>query len=96
MPNDLIRFNDDDRGMVVLSGDPDDVSAGVQLLKSLDVNWLSAVSTALIPIRNAEPGELAADLDPVLSLKHSSAKFDPPDRIFGFTKSQMNGALGRT
>ncbi|WP_198022862.1 secretin N-terminal domain-containing protein [Hyphomonas neptunium] len=67
LAEDLIRYGDDARGFVVLSGDPEQVSAGVQLLKSLDVNWLSSVSTALIPVVNASPEEIASDLEPILS-----------------------------
>tara|TARA_R110002049_G_scaffold32139_3_gene107533 strand:+ start:1106 stop:3190 length:2085 start_codon:yes stop_codon:yes gene_type:complete len=67
LPADIIRYSDDTRGFVVLSGDPEEVSAAVQLLKSLDVNWLSSVSTALIPVLNASPNELASDLEPILS-----------------------------
>lgn len=80
LPTDLIRYGDDDRGIVVLSGEPDEVTAGIQLLKSLDVNWLSAVSNALIPIRNAEPSELAADLEPVLS-RMGGVSVIPMDRL---------------
>tara|TARA_R110002049_G_scaffold193364_1_gene362202 strand:+ start:2670 stop:4757 length:2088 start_codon:yes stop_codon:yes gene_type:complete len=67
LPGDIIRHSDDTRGFVVLSGDPEEVSSAVQLLKSLDVNWLSSVSTALIPVINASPSELASDLEPILS-----------------------------
>lgn len=67
LPADIIRYSDDTRGFVVLSGDPEEVSSAVQLLKSLDVNWLSSVSTALIPVLNASPSELASDLEPILS-----------------------------
>ena len=67
LPDGIIRYTDEDRGFVVLEGEPDAVSSGVQLLKSLDVNWLSSVSTALIPIENANPVEVAADLEPILS-----------------------------
>lgn len=80
LPSDLIRFTDDDRGLVVLSGEPDEVSAGVQLVRSLDVNWLSAVSNALIPIQNAEPSELAADLEPILS-RLGGVSVVPMDRL---------------
>jgi general secretion pathway protein D len=67
LPPETIRYSDETRGLVVLSGQPEEVSAAVQLLKSLDVNWLSSVSTALIPVENARPSEIAADLDPILS-----------------------------
>jgi general secretion pathway protein D len=67
LPPDIIRYSDDKRGFVVLSGEPEAVASAVDLMKSLDVNWLSSVSTALIPIENAGPAEIASDLDPVLS-----------------------------
>lgn len=67
LPDGIIRYTDEDRGFVVLEGEPEAVASGVQLLKSLDVNWLSSVSTALIPIENANPVEVAADLEPILS-----------------------------
>lgn len=67
LPDGLIRYTQDDSGMVAISGDPGNVSTAVQILKSLDVNWLNAVSTALIPIENATPDEIAADLQPVAS-----------------------------
>lgn len=80
LPSGLIRYSDDSRGMVVLSGEPDEVSAGVQLLKSLDVNWLSAVSNALIPIQNTDPSEIAADLEPILS-RLGGVSVVPMDRL---------------
>ena len=67
LPQNTIRFADDARGFIVLSGEPDEVSNAIELVKSLDVNWLGSVSTALIPVENASPGELASDLEPLLS-----------------------------
>ena len=80
LPEDVIRYGDDARGFVVLSGDPDKISAGVQLLRSLDVNWLSSVSTALIPVENARPDELASDLEPLLS-RLGGVSVVPLDRL---------------
>lgn len=67
LPGELIRHSDDKLGIVVLSGSPDELSSGVALLKSLDVNWLASVSTALIPVEHVQPDELTSDLEPVLS-----------------------------
>lgn len=67
LPNGLIKHEDNERGFIVLEGEPAAVSSGIQLLKSLDVNWLSSVSTAMMPIETARASELAADLEPVLA-----------------------------
>lgn len=80
LPPDIIRYSDEARGFVVLSGAPEEVSSAVQLLKSLDVNWLNSVSTALIPVSNAAPSELAADLDPILS-RLGGVSVVPLDRL---------------
>ena len=55
----IIRHTDDARGFIVLEGEPQAVASAIDLLKSLDVNWLSSVSTALIPVHNALPSEIA-------------------------------------
>lgn len=80
LPPETIRYSDEARGFVVLSGQPENVASAVQLLKSLDVNWLSSVSTALIPIRNARPSEIASDLDPILS-RMGGVSVIPIDRL---------------
>ena len=80
LPSGMIQYADDDRGVVVLSGEPDEVSSAVKLLRSLDVNWLSSVSTALIPIANAAPKEIAADVQPILE-RIGGISIIPLDRL---------------
>lgn len=80
LPDGIIRHSDDARGLVVLEGDPGAVASGVELLKSLDVNWLSSVSTALIPIENADPAEIAADLEPLIG-RTGGVSVVPIDRL---------------
>ena len=80
LPANIIRYSDDARGFIVLSGEPEEVSAAVRLLRSLDVNWLSSVSTALIPIGNARPSEIAADLQPILE-RLGGVSVVPIDRL---------------
>lgn len=80
LPKDIIKFSDDTRGFIVLSGDPQEVSAAVSLLKSLDVNWLNSVSSALIPIRNASPSEIASDLAPIIE-RLGGVSVVPLDRL---------------
>lgn len=80
LPEGIIQYTDDARGFVVLSGDPDEVSAAVKLLRSLDVNWLASVSTALIPTDNASPSEIAADMKPVLE-RIGGVSVVPLDRL---------------
>ncbi|MEL7129155.1 MAG: secretin N-terminal domain-containing protein, partial [Pseudomonadota bacterium] len=62
----LIKQVDDDRGFVILEGDHM-VASATQILRALDVDWLSSVSTAMIPIQNASPSEISADLEPILA-----------------------------
>lgn len=78
--NELIRYHDDDRGLIVLSGEPDEVVSGIRLLKALDVNWLSAVSTAMVPVENTSPTELASDLEPIMS-RLGGISILPMDRL---------------
>ena len=80
LPSGIIQYADDARGFVVVSGEPNDVSAAVKLLRSLDVNWLSSVSTALIPIENAGPSEIAADIQPILA-RIGGVSVVPLDRL---------------
>ena len=80
LPPGIIQHSDDARGFVVLSGSPSDVSAAAKLLKSLDVNWLSSVSTALIPVENAGPSEIAADIQPILE-RIGGVSVVPLDRL---------------
>jgi len=80
LPRDIIRFSDDTRGFVVLSGEPDELAAAVDLLKSLDVNWLNSVSSALIPIKNATPSEIANELTPIIE-KMGGVSVVPLDRL---------------
>ncbi|MEO0883013.1 MAG: secretin N-terminal domain-containing protein [Pseudomonadota bacterium] len=67
VPDGLLREVDDELGFIVLSGDAAAVSSAIRIFKSLDVNWLEAISTALIPVENATPDEIKADLEPILS-----------------------------
>jgi general secretion pathway protein D len=80
MSTDVIRYSDENRGLVVLGGSPEAVASASDLIKSLDVNWLSAVSTGLIPVANTTPSELAADLDPILS-RMGGVSVVPLDRL---------------
>lgn len=80
LPADIIQYSDEARGFIVLSGQPEQVSAAVQLLKSLDVNWLASVSTALVPITNASPSEISADLAPILD-RLGGVSVIPLDRL---------------
>lgn len=80
MSTDVIRYSDENRGLVVLVGSPEAVASASDLIKSLDVNWLSAVSTGLIPVADTTPSELAADLDPILS-RMGGVSVVPLDRL---------------
>ncbi|KCZ97127.1 type II secretion system protein [Hyphomonas polymorpha PS728] len=80
LPPNTIRHGDESRGLIVLSGSPDTVAVGVEILKSLDVNWLSSVSSALVPIKHARPSEISADLAPAIS-NIGGATIIPVDRL---------------
>ncbi|KCZ52814.1 hypothetical protein HY29_17895 [Hyphomonas beringensis] len=78
--NGVLRFSDDASGIVVLGGEAEQVASAVDLLKSLDVDWLSAMSTAFIPVQNTTPTELASDLEPVFS-RMGGVSVVPIDRL---------------
>ena len=64
---DVIRANDDARGLITLAGSPQRVEDALSLLRAFDVDWLSAVSTALVPLLNSTPDDLLAELEPVFA-----------------------------
>ena len=80
LPANLIKSVDEARGLVVIAGDPSDVSAGVSVLRSLDVNWLGAVSTAFVPISNAAPSDVQSELEPLLE-QTGGVTLVPIDRL---------------
>jgi general secretion pathway protein D len=64
---DLIRASDDARGLITLAGEPERLSEAVQLLRAFDVDWLSAISTAIVPLKNAPAEDIASELEPIFA-----------------------------
>ena len=66
LPEETIKLLDQRRGMIVLEGEAETLRQSTAVLRSLDVDWLSAVSIALLPIENATPSELSGELAPII------------------------------
>jgi general secretion pathway protein D len=67
LSDSAIQFEDDARGFIVVSGEPDTVAQSVELIRSLDVDWLAAISTAIVPIEYAAPSDIAREAEPIFS-----------------------------
>lgn len=58
---DFRVISDGARNMLLLSGNPRLVQEAVRLAQALDVNWLSAVSYAVVPLKNYAASDLITD-----------------------------------
>ena len=58
---DFRVVSDGTRNMLLLSGNPHLVQEAVRLAQALDVNWLNAVSYAVVPLRNYAASDLLTD-----------------------------------
>lgn len=61
-PRDVILRADKTRNMLILSGDRAQIQALRETIAVFDVDWMSGMSTAMIPVRSANPAAMARDL----------------------------------
>lgn len=59
----VVKLTDPSRGMIVLQGSQRDVAAAVDALRSFDVDWFAATSSAFVELQNAAPEEMKRELD---------------------------------
>lgn len=59
----VVKLTDPSRGLVLLQGSARDVAAGVEAIRSFDVDWFEATSSAFVELRNAAPDEVKRELD---------------------------------
>ncbi|MEM6554507.1 MAG: secretin N-terminal domain-containing protein [Pseudomonadota bacterium] len=66
MPSALVKADDDDRGLIVISGTPDQVYRAAQMIRSLDIDYLSAVSTGMMELSSASADQITAEMSPIV------------------------------
>lgn len=66
-PRGAIQGADDITGLITLKGDPGAVAESTRIIRTFDVDWLSAISTAVIPIEFAPPEDVAKEVSAVFS-----------------------------
>ncbi len=66
LPNASINADDNDRGLIVISGTPDQVYRAAQMIRSLDIDYLSAVSTGMMELASASADQIAAEMSPII------------------------------
>ncbi|MCJ2047996.1 type II secretion system secretin GspD [Methylobacterium sp. J-078] len=66
-PRDVILRADRTRNMLILSGDRAQIQALRETIAVFDVDWMSGMSTAMIPVRSANPATIARDLVQIFS-----------------------------
>lgn len=66
-PRDVILRADRTRNMLILSGDRAQIQALRETIAVFDVDWMSGMSTAMIPVRSANPAAIARDLVQIFS-----------------------------
>ncbi|RIJ29809.1 secretin N-terminal domain-containing protein [Henriciella algicola] len=68
------------RNMILLSGDPIKVTEAAQVAASLDVDWLSAISTAIIAINYTSASAIQDELETIFR-QDGTAEFIALDRL---------------
>lgn len=66
LPANMVVHVDDQRGMLVLQGTPEDLEPSIALVRSLDVDWLSSVSIGVVPVENATASDISTELSPLI------------------------------
>lgn len=61
-PRDVILRADKTRNVLILSGDRAQIQALRETIAVFDVDWMSGMSTAMIPVRSANSAAMARDL----------------------------------
>jgi general secretion pathway protein D len=61
-PREVVLRADRARNLLLLSGDPAQIQALRDTIAVFDVDWMRGMSTAVIPVRSANPGVIARDL----------------------------------
>lgn len=61
-PKEVVLRADRARNLLILNGDAAQVRALRQTIEVFDVDWMRGMSTAVLPVRSAQPGTIARDL----------------------------------
>lgn len=66
LPPDVVKLTDAGRGLIVLQGSAQEVASAVDALRSFDVDWFAATSTAFVELQSSKPDEIKRELDQIL------------------------------
>ncbi len=61
-PREVVLRTDRARNLLILSGDAGQIRALRQTIEVFDVDWMRGMSTAMLPVRSANPRTIARDL----------------------------------
>jgi general secretion pathway protein D len=61
-PREVVLRADRTRNLLILSGDAGQIRALRQTIEVFDVDWMRGMSTAMLPVRSANPRSIARDL----------------------------------
>lgn len=76
-----VRYSDDARGLLVLSGEPAMLTAASESALLLDLDLMDSVSTGVFPLVHAEPQVVAGELRQILRAPSEVMEFVPIDRL---------------
>lgn len=76
-----VRLADDPRGLLILAGEAEALSAASEAAHLLDVRYLDQVSTGVFPLAHAEPGVLAGELRQLLRASPEVIEYVPIERL---------------
>ena len=66
-PREVVLRADRTRNLLILSGDAGQIRALRQTVEVFDVDWMRGMSTAMLPVRSANPRTIARDLSQIFN-----------------------------
>ncbi|MGJ3232379.1 MAG: secretin N-terminal domain-containing protein [Oceanicaulis sp.] len=88
-----VRLADDPRGLLILAGEAEALSAASEAAHLLDVRYLDQVSTGVFPLAHAEPGVLAGELRQLLRASPEVIEYVPIERLNLLVVFSNNNAM---
>lgn len=102
LPKILIKYSNDERGIIIVSGTNKEILTTLNLVDTFDVNWMKYRSYSLFKITNSKPDELVLELREILKRKNEKGftnklKLIPNNRlesilIIGANKNEVDTA----
>jgi len=80
-PGARMALSDDQRNMLVYTGEAGALSAVSNAVAMVDVDWFDQVSTGIFPLDHIPPGQLAGEIRPLMGASAAQVEMIPVERL---------------